>query len=581
MSKTRKYFRTFFVALLLTSVADINAHQAVACQPLTRQPALRRPNAMVAIDNTVFVGNSRRGTVSVIDTTKNELASEHRVASRLSTIAKHPGKPTLLALDDQDHRLLSISLDSRGATVDTVAKLPPFPTRIAISEPFHRVFVTSLWSRKLTILSFDRRFEQVIDRNEVDLTFPPREIVPLDNDRAVVVTDAFSGRLTVVDTTSGARIRTVELPAHNIRGLAVSGDGSRLYMTHQILDPKAWAIRDDVHWGILMKNVMRVVSVRSLLNANTDPMTDGWVDQLGLTGKAAGDPGPVLEDQSGRLIVAISGVNELSITAASYATTVRVGRRPSGLCAIDHWLYVANQLDDSVTAVDLRDGTIEATISLGPQAKLSARDRGEQLFFDARLSHDRWMSCHSCHSDGHTIDRLADTLGDGGYGAAKRIPSLLGAASSGPWGWTAGIERLSEQVRKSVLSTMHGDSISERQTEDLVAYLESLQPPPSHFSTDTVLVDRGRRVFNRQNCDSCHPPPSYTSRETYDVGLADATGRRRFNPPSLLGLGQRDAFFHDGQVTDLEDLVRKTQHQLDDPLDTAEAAALLAFLKSL
>ncbi|MEO1994427.1 MAG: YVTN family beta-propeller domain-containing protein, partial [Planctomycetaceae bacterium] len=78
------------------------------------------------------------------------------------------------------------------------------------------------------------------------------------------------------------------------------------------------------------------------------------------------------------------------------------------------------------------------------------------------------------------------------------------------------------------------------------------------------------------------PAPLYTSAESVDVGLVDENGRRRFNPPSLRGLGQRDHFFHDGRVNRIEDVVLQTRHQLGaEHLSADEAAALIAFLKSL
>ena len=40
------------------------------------------------------------------------------------------------------------------------------------------------------------------------------------------------------------------------------------------------------------------------------------------------------------------------------------------------------------------------------------------------------MSCHSCHTDGHTSGRLADTLGDDTFGTPKRVLSLLGLGAS-------------------------------------------------------------------------------------------------------------------------------------------------------
>ncbi|HND53507.1 MAG TPA: hypothetical protein PLV92_13955, partial [Pirellulaceae bacterium] len=66
----------------------------------------------------------------------------------------------------------------------------------------------------------------------------------------------------------------------------------------------------------------------------------------------------------------------------------------------------------------------------------------------------------------------------------------------------------------------------------------------------------------------------------FDVGLADERGERRFNPPSLLGVSQRDALFHDGRARSLEEVVGKFKHaEIDVP--ESDRPALLAFLRSL
>ncbi|MEO1997486.1 MAG: cytochrome c peroxidase, partial [Planctomycetaceae bacterium] len=199
----------------------------------------------------------------------------------------------------------------------------------------------------------------------------------------------------------------------------------------------------------------------------------------------------------------------------------------------------------------------------------------------ARLSHDAWISCHSCHTDGHSSGLLVDTLGDGDYGAPKRVPSLLGTGRTGPWGWTGQVKSLDEQVRKSVTTTMHGAELSDRQSADLVAFLKTLRMPASPHVHDAKLVRRGRLVFQGRGCARCHTGESLTSNATFDVGLSDELGRRAFNPPSLRGLSHRAAFFHDGRVERLEHVVGRIRHMLDDPLSDAESRALLTYLRSL
>ena len=85
------------------------------------------------------------------------------------------------------------------------------------------------------------------------------------------------------------------------------------------------------------------------------------------------------------------------------------------------------------------------------------------------------MSCHSCHSDGHTNNLVSDTLGDGSYGTPKRVPSLLGVATTGPWTWTGSVAHLEAQVRKSIATTMHGTKLPDSQIGDLTAYLGHLR----------------------------------------------------------------------------------------------------------
>jgi cytochrome c peroxidase len=224
-------------------------------------------------------------------------------------------------------------------------------------------------------------------------------------------------------------------------------------------------------------------------------------------------------------------------------------------------------------------------VSLGPEPPLSLADRGERLFFDARLSHDHWMSCHSCHTDGHSSDQLSDTLGDGSFGAPKRTPPLGGVADTGPWAWNGSMPDLAGQVQKSVQTTMHGKTISAEQVRDLTAYLKTLPPaPPLDVPSDAAAkaaVERGRVLFMRHGCNHCHSPPTYTSSKTFDVGLQDELGNRRFNPPSLRGVGQRSAFFHDGRAEMLGTVFGKFHHPGKTSLSAREDADLLAFLRSL
>jgi cytochrome c peroxidase len=207
------------------------------------------------------------------------------------------------------------------------------------------------------------------------------------------------------------------------------------------------------------------------------------------------------------------------------------------------------------------------------------------LFYDARLSLDGWYSCHSCHTDGHTSGLLSDNLGDGGYGAPKRVLSLLGAGDTGPWAWNGTIPTLESQIRKSIESTMQGRKPRDEQVAALAAYLRTLTPPPALDSlrgkTDAAAIERGRKTFESRGCASCHVPPSYASADSFDVSLKDELGATHFNPPSLRGVSQRGPYFHDNCAATLESVLIEHRHPPGSSLSAEELCDLIAFLNSI
>jgi cytochrome c peroxidase len=134
---------------------------------------------------------------------------------------------------------------------------------------------------------------------------------------------------------------------------------------------------------------------------------------------------------------------------------------------------------------------------------------------------------------------------------------------------------------------MHVPALSEDQVGDLTSFLSKLEPPPppepvTDDRADREQVERGRRVFEAKGCVRCHIPPlTYSSGGVHDVGFADEKGLRKFNPPSLRGVGQGYRFLHDGRAATLEEVFTKYEHRLGGDTPEADIADLLRFLRSL
>jgi cytochrome c peroxidase len=264
---------------------------------------------------------------------------------------------------------------------------------------------------------------------------------------------------------------------------------------------------------------------------------------------------------------------------------VSVGQGPEALAIVGDRIYATEKFDDSIAALDLAGSKIDR-IRLMSDRSLTPVERGEIAFFDARHSLEGWYSCHSCHSYGHTSGRLNDNFTDGSFGTPKRVLSLRGTGDTGPWAWNGQMKTLEEQTRNSIKSTMQGSKSPRPEVvSDLVAYLKSLPPAPSlrtaRGESDPAIEKRGRKIFVREKCASCHAPPTYTTPKTYDVGLVDEVGGKLFNPPSLRGVSQGGPHFHDGRAATLEDVFAKHRHELSRPLEPGELADLVYYLRGL
>ncbi len=486
----------------------------------------------------------------------------------------------------------SCSFLRTGPNLRIAARLsvPNSPVSVRMAADGRQCLVTSLWARKLTVVDFIRKDQdekRPAIKHSIELPFAPRLQLPIPKTDKVIVADAFGGKLAVVDVVKGMVDSVRTLPGHQIRGLAWSGDGEKLFLTHQVLHANAHTSHPDIHWGNLMVNYLRSLSRAALLKPDADLLTGSRLFPLGEPDHGTGDPAAVAVAGDGRIIVTLAGVGEVAIgTEKKDWSYLEVGRRPTAviLDSAGERAFIANTFADSITVIDFKRKVKTAEISLGKRPKLMPSERGELLFYDAGKSLEGWLSCNSCHVDGHTNGLLNDNLSDGTFGTPKRVLSLLGVNETAPWAWNGGVSDLKEQVRKSLAVTMRGAKSKDDEVQDLEAFLRTLSPPPPlapQTPTTKDAIGKGNELFARLGCSTCHVPPLYTSAGTYDVGLADELDHRSYNPPSLRGVGHGGPYFHDNRAGALEEVFTKHRHQIKKELSSDELANLLMFLRSL
>jgi hypothetical protein len=559
--------------------------------------------ALVAGDRRLVVANQRSGTLSLIDCEKLEVIGEIPIGERLSHLVALDDR-RLLVTDEVANELIAVEYRDDTLVVRSRSRTGHAPARLAANSKVNLAIVSFPWARQVDVVAIDWNPAAVTlcRRQRVRLNFSPGELAITSEGSAVVV-DAFGGHLAIADHLSilpsdpNSFREVSRLPTHNMCGLTLSRDETGFALLAHfrprptLRDPKrsqqAQQVRLDFKFA---QFEVRGTNLTGLAERIAFTINDP-------NGPGRGDPSAAVHLRNDHLAIAYAGSNELVISENgfrpnAYSTGVRpvAGLADTALKRI----YVINQLSDSISVYDLtRDNhekivSVQAkNISLGPAPPLTPADRGERLFYDARLSADGWMSCHSCHTDGHTSGILADTLGDGGYGAPKRTPTLLGTRLTDPWAWNGSQRELGGQVHQSLATTLHTTDITPEQVNDLTAFLHTLPPPPPlkplmDEPEDIAQLARGKAIFAREGCAQCHVPPlTFTSPDIYDVGLEDEAGNRKFNPPSLRGVSQNYRFFHDGRAHSLEAVFTEHAHMLKSTLTDGDVHDLVRYLESL
>lgn len=571
----------------------LSALPAVAAErgPLATQ--LRRPIALSfdATGEWLYVANRDSGSISVLNSA-GRVSSETKVGAQLSDFVPVASTDLFLATDEKSHQLLVLRMKQDEIQVVQRVAVSPYPVGVTVWNDGRQAAVTSLWSRRVTLFELHLDSPDSIARQtqRLDLPFAPRKLLMLPGEQRLIVADSFSGRLAAIDPAKATIEVVKQFPGHNIRGLALSHNKQMLIVSHQMLNELAHTTRNDVHWGLLMSNDLRWLKIDSVLTGGRETYFGSHMHPLGEAGEGGGDPAGLAVAADGTVVVAMAGAGQVAIGKEHDFSLqrVNVGQRPIAVQVSrdSRTAWVADQYDDAVVRINVPLRAVVETIPLGPQPKLSLAQQGEILFHDSRLAHDRWMSCFSCHTDGHANGQMNDNFSDKSFGAPKRVLSLLSQKDTAPYAWNGESPDLLKQIRNSLENTMQrADEIPENDVRALAAYVETLELPPTvdalRGTADAAAIARGKQVFENHDCARCHAGPAFTTPKSYDVGLTDNQGNKHFNPPSLRGVNHRGPFFHNNSAATLEEVFQKHQHPGDAKYNEAEVRDLVKYLKSL
>jgi hypothetical protein len=207
----------------------------------------------------------------------------------------------------------------------------------------------------------------------------------------------------------------------------------------------------------------------------------------------------------------------------------------------------------------------------------SRADTGHEVF---HANAGGFIACASCHPEGNEDGRVWTFACSG----ARRTQSLqTGLEGTEPFHWSGDEVDFSHLMTDVFVGRMSGPTLAADQADALLSWLDAQPRPPHATPADPAAVARGQMLFDdTQNigCVTCHAGSEFTDSQTVDVGT-----NGRFQVPSLVGVGSRAPYMHDGCAATLRDRFSPTcggtNHGVTSQLSDAQISDLIAYLETL
>ncbi|MCB9689002.1 MAG: hypothetical protein H6735_28425 [Alphaproteobacteria bacterium] len=182
----------------------------------------------------------------------------------------------------------------------------------------------------------------------------------------------------------------------------------------------------------------------------------------------------------------------------------------------------------------------------GGQLPLVDQDPRVIFHRDASLG----VACASCHPEGQD-DGQVWRFGEGVSGTAtagRRRTLPLGGhlLDRAPYHWMGELEGPADLARSTYTLGMGGMMLPDVTSSALFTWLDGVRPVRA--SGEEPAGD-GEALFGELGCTDCHAGPMLTDNDEHRVREDDPP----FKTPSLVGLGLRTSFMHDGCAATLED----------------------------
>ncbi|MDF1563343.1 MAG: hypothetical protein P1V51_09875 [Deltaproteobacteria bacterium] len=572
---------------------------------LTR--GIRSPEAVVASadGDRAWVIDAGAELVHELDLQRGEVRRRIPVEGRPVAAVLSPGEEHLWVT--LQHGAAVARIDLAAGEVGASLPVSPEPRGLALSLDGQRLFVTGGLEDRVSALALPAGrllWQARVGRGPSALALTP------DGAR-LVVANGLGRSVTLLSAATGEVLEHRPLGvASLLRGVALTPDGRHAIVTHVLSRDRVTTLQMERGW--IHSNGFSILDLDQPGHRVTlllDTLLEGATNPNGVV---------VLPDASA-FAVALAGIHQVALVdlprvlALAEATAPEAverraqdvellrrqgiarrlpagGEGPRGLALRPGHdeLLVATYFGDGLSVLDARTGELKRRVPLGSPQELAPAvalwREGERLFNDGRLGFQTWYSCVSCHEEDAGMDGLNWDLPNDGTGNFKNAKSLRNVHDTAPAMWRGVRADMDAATRAG--QRFEGFLPEEEKHAALIAFLSDPPRPPNPYRDGRLAIARGRLVFQRALCDTCHPEGTFTDQRPHDLGLRGPDDlHARFDTPSLRECYRSAPYLHGGTAPTLESIFREHDprglHGRTKDLSEAELSDLVAYLKSL
>jgi YVTN family beta-propeller protein len=566
----------------------------------------------------LLVANTDNGTVTVVDLDQRKVRHEVKVGNKPQGVT-WIGTGPRAAVTCYGDRVV-VFFDALNGTVGTKLGVAAEPYGMIADPAGRRAWVTHEYPGLVS--EIDLAAEKVV--RQIPAGTFPRGIAISPDENRVYISEFYTGILRALDLASGKEVDSWQ--GHSTDNL------SRQVVLHP-RRPKAYLphIRSMVKVNDGGGSIFPQVSICDLRPGEEKRRVSFGMDTFNGVYVVTNSWDAAIAPDGKRFYVVYAGTDDMNVCAVidddykeieRVGSAVQVGRNPRAVRVSpdSRFVYVYNAMDFAVAMFQADNMKRLAAVQVCAPPKTPEWVQGKILFNTALppMSARRWVSCSSCHPDGHHDARVWQQPE-----GLRKTTALFGLAHTHPLHFSADRDEVQdfEYTIRSPLMRGRGllsgsikakvgyvpselDEKTSGRSKDLDAlaiYTNSFEFPLSpHIQAPGKLnpaAERGKAIFFRKDvgCAQCHSGPYYSDSvlqkpfKLHDVGTGNDDPSERMGPkydtPTLLGIYRTAPYLHHGKAKTLRDVLtvynKGDRHGKTSQLSATEVDELVEFLRSL